>query len=61
MVANLDAAFRGQARPLRLDLGRVAQSVDQEVDALGGQGARQGLADAAGRAGDDGCLAGKTV
>ena len=42
--------------PLRLDRVRVAESVQDDVGALLGEGARHGEADAAGGAGDEGGL-----
>ncbi|MNT82208.1 hypothetical protein D3C72_2219040 [compost metagenome] len=52
-VIDRPAAGDFQALADRLDLGRIAKSVDDDIVAMGGKGPGDGQADAAGRSGDD--------
>ncbi len=56
MIEHLDAMLLGHLGAGALDGGHLAQAVHDDIDALGGERVGQGVADAAGRAGDDGDL-----
>jgi hypothetical protein len=51
--AHLHAVLGRQLRAQPFDLGRIAEAVEHEVGAAGGQRMRDAQADPAGRAGDE--------